>query len=92
MGWTEDNVSLLQFASGQEWSSSLREHADYLTINLGDPIISLPNYDVNAVTGLDQTLGEPVYMSGVDIDDFTFRDTNSDGKKDLIVYHTDGTV
>lgn len=31
-------------------------------------------------------------MSDVDIDDFTFRDTNSDGKKDLIVYHTDGTV
>jgi|GEM_PF-1357237 len=31
-------------------------------------------------------------MSDLDIDDFTFRDTNSDGKKDLIVYHLDGTV
>lgn len=92
MGWTDDNTSLLQFASGQEWSSSMRDHADYLTINLGDPLITLPKYQVNAATGLDQTLGEPVYVGDLDIDDFTFRDTNSDGKKDLIAYHPDGTV
>jgi hypothetical protein len=90
--WTHDNTSLLQFAAGQEWSSSVRHHADYLTINLWDPIISLPNYQVNALTGLDQTLGEPVYMGDSDIDDFTFKDANSDGKKDLIVYHPDGTI
>ena len=31
-------------------------------------------------------------MGTTDVDDFTFRDANSDGKKDLIVYHPDGTV
>jgi len=31
-------------------------------------------------------------MGVSDIDDFAFRDTNSDGKKDLIVYHPDGTI
>ena len=33
-----------------------------------------------------------MYMGTTDIDDFTFRDANSDGEKDLIVYHPDGTV
>jgi hypothetical protein len=31
-------------------------------------------------------------MGTTDVDDFTFRDANSDGKKDLIAYHPDGTV
>lgn len=33
-----------------------------------------------------------MYVGVSDIDDFTFKDANSDGKKDLIVYHPDGTV
>jgi hypothetical protein len=31
-------------------------------------------------------------MGALDVDDFTFRDTNTDGQKDLIAYHSDGTV
>ena len=61
MGWTGENTSLLQFASGQEWSLAQKDMSNYLTINLGDPLINLPEYDVHAVTGFDQTLGEPVY-------------------------------
>lgn len=92
LGWTHDNTSLLQFASWQEWAWSMRDNGDYLTINLGDPVVSLPAYSVNPATGFDQTMGVPVYMWDSSIDDFTFRDTNSDGKKDLIVYQEDWTV
>lgn len=49
-GWTGENVSLLQFASGQNWSSAQKDSSDYLTINLGDPLINLPAYKTNAVT------------------------------------------
>lgn len=70
----------------------MKNHEDYLTINLGDPIMNLPNYAVNTVTGFDKTIGEPVYIGATDVDDFTFRDANDDDKKDLITYHTDGTV
>ena len=83
---------MLQFASGQEWSSALQNNVDYTTINIGDPIIKLPEYRVNDTTGFDHTLGTPVYFGTSDISDFSFRDANSDGKKDLIVFHEDGTV
>lgn len=92
LGWSGGNTSLLQFASWENWSDSMKDHADYLTINLWDPIIHLPNYGVNAVTGFDKTLGKPVYLGHSDVDDFTFRDTNNDGQKDLISYHSDGTI
>jgi len=82
----------LQFASGQEWSSAMKNGADYLTINLGDPIVKLPAYNIHPVTGFDQTIGEPVYMGMTPVSDMTFRDINSDGTKDLIVFHDDGTV
>gem|GEM_PF-1430658 len=41
---------MLQFAAGQSWSRAVQDHTDYLTINLGDPIIRLPNYQVNSQT------------------------------------------
>lgn len=92
LGWTDDNTSLLQFASWQAWSESIENHADYLTINLGDPLIHLPNYGVDSSTWFDKTLGEPVYIWWSTVSEFTFRDANSDEKKDLIVYHDNGTI
>ncbi len=92
LGWSGENVSLLQFTSGQEWSSAQLHTSDYLTINLGDPIIKLPAYNVHPVTGFDQTLGEPVYLGTTSVAGMTFRDINSDGTKDLIAFHDDGTV
>lgn len=41
----------------------MENHADYLTINLGDPLIHLPAYGVDSATGFDKTLGEPMYIS-----------------------------
>lgn len=70
----------------------MKDTADYLTINLGDPVIKLPAYNVNSVTGFDQTIGEPVYIGATPISGMTFRDINSDGAKDLIAFHDDGTV
>jgi hypothetical protein len=92
LGWTGDNVSLLQFAAWQDWSISQKEFSDYVSINLGDPIIRLPLYDNHAVTGLDQTIGEPVYFWESPIQSMTFRDANNDWIKDLIVFQEDGTV
>lgn len=92
LGWTKSNTSLLQFASWENWSDSMKNHTDYLTINLGDPITHLPNYGVNSVTGFDKTLGKPVYIGNTQVDDFAFRDTNNDRQKDLISYHSDGTI
>lgn len=70
----------------------MESHADYLTINLGDPVIHLPTYGVDSATGFDKTLGEPMYISSDRVSDFTFRDANSDEKKDLIAYHDNGTI
>lgn len=44
------------------------------------------------MTGLDHTLGVPVYQSDSRIADMTFTDINNDARDDLVVYHDDGTV
>ena len=52
----------------------------------------MPAYKVSTLTGLDQPLGEPVYIGTTPVGGITFRDINSDGTKDLIAFHDDGTV
>jgi uncharacterized protein (DUF736 family) len=50
MGWTDTNLELLQFASGESWAATQKAYADYVTINLGDPLIHLPEYHVDPQT------------------------------------------
>jgi hypothetical protein len=70
-------------------ASSLRDVSDYLAINIGDPVLSLPDYRVDPDTGFDTTVGEPVYTSPDPINGFTVRDLNGDEKADIITYHDD---
>jgi uncharacterized protein (DUF736 family) len=50
MGWTGTNIGLLQFASGESWAETQKSFADYVTINLGDPLIHLPEYNIDPNT------------------------------------------
>ncbi len=54
--------------------------------------MSLPEYSVHPLIGLDRTVGEPIYIGDSPVSDFTFRDVNSDGLKDIIAFHDDGLV
>jgi hypothetical protein len=54
--------------------------------------VSLPQYDVNAVTGFDHTVGVPVYQGDSSVDDFTFRDLNDDTRRDLAAIHDTGII
>lgn len=92
MWWTGNNLGLLEFASGNNWAHSHKNFADYVTINLWDPLIHLPQYKVNNSTGFDATIGYPIYKGITGISSFSFSDTNNDWQKDLLVVDDANTL
>jgi hypothetical protein len=92
MGWTDTNLGLLQFASGESWAQTQESYADYVTINLWDPLIHLTEYRVDPQTWFDTTLGVPVFSGSSTIDTFSFSDSNDDAQKDLLVTDASKTL
>lgn len=89
MGWTWKNLWLLEFASGEKWSNSQQSYNDYVTIQLWDPLVSLPEYRVDPSTWFDSTIGTPVYFGSDTLENFELNDINNDQQQDIIV--TDST-
>lgn len=38
------------------WADAQKNYSDFLTVNLGDPVITLPEYSVDGTTGFDATV------------------------------------
>jgi len=92
MGWTNTNIWLLQFAAGESWAETQKSFADYVTINLWDPLIHLPEYRVDTATWFDTSIGKPIFIGSDTIDTFSFSDINNDQQDDIIVTDTEKTL
>ncbi len=91
IGWEGNNKTLLEFAGGANVGEATRFNATFLTVNLGDPVVTAR--DLQNQGAYDRSVGIRIADGASDpIENARKFDFNGDGKEDLAVFHQSGKI